>query len=299
MIRLALFGEGIARSLSPVLHGAALASVGLEGRYEIVDVAEGALAERFGALRRTLGGANVTTPHKVAALSLCDRLGPEAAIAGSVNTFAFEHRAGGAVEVIGESTDGAGLLDQLARDGIAVEGARVVVLGAGGAVRSVACALAARRPDRVHVSARDARASWAAVERVRRVSPGLPLSCSGWDDEASRAALRDADLIVQGTRLGHGCAPGDAEFHAAVGSLGSLLGRSATRARVVDLVYAPAGARETACVAAARSAGLEACDGRWMLVYQAARSFERWTAKTPDATAMYAAAWGLDACGEA
>ena len=134
-MRLALLGDPVAHSLSPAIFSAAFAAAGIEGTYDARKVDAQGVRDAFVELRRgDLDGLNVTMPHKVLAASLCDRLDPPAARAGSVNTVI---RRGD--EVVGFTTDVAAVADcltQLPQNG------PVLVLGAGGAAAAVLVALA-------------------------------------------------------------------------------------------------------------------------------------------------------------
>src|SRR5215204_4118299 len=134
--RLAVLGQPISHSRSPAMHNAALAELGLadEWSYEAIEVAPDHFAARVRALpREGFVGANVTVPHKLAALTLSDLVSEAATAIGAANTLSF---AGG--RVAAENTDATGFLDAL---GEPPEGKRALVLGAGGSARAVVWAL--------------------------------------------------------------------------------------------------------------------------------------------------------------
>ncbi len=143
---LGLTGHPLGHSLSPQLHNAALAALGLEGAYRLYPVAplpegQAALAELVGRLRSgELHGLNVTIPHKQAVMPLLDRLSPAARAIGAANTLVLR---GG--ELLGENTDAPGfLVDLHTRLGAHLPrgSGRALVLGAGGSARAVVYALA-------------------------------------------------------------------------------------------------------------------------------------------------------------
>ncbi|MBI4771808.1 MAG: hypothetical protein HY784_15680, partial [Chloroflexi bacterium] len=149
---LALLGYPLAHSLSPAMHNAALAAVGLhDWRYEAMPVEAQGLAGAVARLRRSeYAGANVTVPHKQAVIPLLDGLTPVAAAIGAVNTL-FKPRgplpgSGGEVQprapLMGHNTDAAGLLADLYAHGVKLEHRTVLILGAGGAARAAAAACA-------------------------------------------------------------------------------------------------------------------------------------------------------------
>lgn len=246
----AIVGHPVARSLSPVIHHAAFAAVGLPHAYVPVDVQPGALGEGL-ELLRTLGvsGANVTAPHKIAVAGFVSRVHGDAEVVGAVNTLVLEGQ-----RIEGYLTDGAGFVDALAASGHTPESA--TILGAGGSARAVAYALA-RTGVQVRVCAR-------RPDQADEVA-GLheDISSGSWDDPPSN------DLVVNATSARKG-----------------LPSVSLTeRTIVVDLVYG----EETEMLARARTVGAHAFDGRGMLLHQAAHSFRIWTGLDAPIEAMRAA----------
>ncbi len=131
-----VFGDPVGHSRSPDMHNAAFAALGLPHRYFAFHVRPHALANALtGARGMGMGGLNLTVPHKRAAVAHMDRLSPEAARTGAMNTVLIRRG-----ELVGHNTDGAGFLDALAELGGAPP-KRAVVLGGGGAARSVIDAL--------------------------------------------------------------------------------------------------------------------------------------------------------------
>jgi len=136
MKRLAVIGHPVAHSRSPAMHNAALAELGLAGEwsYEAMDLAPDELAQRVRAMEgEGFVGANVTVPHKGAALSLADTLSETAREIGAANTLSFADG-----EIVADNTDAQGMLDALPGS---PAGRRALVLGAGGAARAVVWAL--------------------------------------------------------------------------------------------------------------------------------------------------------------
>ena len=136
--RLVLLGHPLAHSLSPRLHGAALAAAQIPATYELLDTPPSALARTLDELRREGAGGNVTIPHKEAVRVACDRVSAIAARAGAVNTFWVE---GG--RLMGDNTDVAGFESAVVAllGASPQEGLRVALLGAGGAARAVLTAV--------------------------------------------------------------------------------------------------------------------------------------------------------------
>ncbi len=248
----AVIGDPARHSLSPTIHNAAFAACGLDWVYVAFDVPRGRAVEALDAMR-TLGitGFSVTMPHKAAVADAVDERTPEAAALGAVNCV---HNIDGVL--LGDNTDGAGFLDGLAADtGRSVDGARCVVLGAGGAARAVIDALARAGAAEVAVVNRSAEAADRAAA----------LAGMAGRVASAEAVVPQADLVVNATPLGM-------RGHAPTFPCDPRL--VAPGAAAVDLVYEPL---ETPWLAALRRREVTATNGISMLVHQAARQFERWT----------------------
>lgn len=251
-------------SLSPVLHNAAFASLGLDWAYLALDVAEGrAPAAVAGARAMGLAGLSVTMPHKEAVARAVDRLSPTAERLGAVNTVVWVGDA-----LVGESTDGQGFLDALGDDhGIHPSQRRCLVVGTGGAARAVVLALADAGAAEVVVTGRSPQRVGAAVALAGgRGRPGIPEQADA------------ADLVVNATPVGMEGYPAGPPVDPARLGPGQV---------VVDLVYHPA---TTPLVAAARQRGAVATGGLGMLVHQAGHSLRLWTGQDPPLEVMSAAA---------
>jgi shikimate dehydrogenase len=257
-----VIGDPVAHSLSPTLHNAAFAALGLDWVYVAFPVPRGRGAEAVAAVPALgLAGFNVTMPHKEDVAGACDELTADAAALRSVNTVVALPDG----RTLGDSTDGPGFLDAVADEAIAVAGQPVLVLGAGGAARAVVLALG-RAGAAVTVAARrqDAARSAAAL------APGARALALGAADPSGFA------VVVNATPLGMS---GGDPLPVDPGSLHD--GQS-----VVDLVYHPA---DTPLLTAARAQGAQAVNGLGMLLHQAARSFTLWTGQPAPLDAMRAA----------
>jgi len=257
--RLAVIGHPVAHSRSPAVHNAALAELGLAGEwsYEAIDLAPVEFAPRVRAMEREgFVGANVTIPHKEAALRLADTASPVAQAIGAANTLSFE--AGG---IQADNTDAGGLIDALPG---AVRGRRALVLGAGGAARAVVWALL-REGVEVYV--------WNRTPlRARHLCDEL----GGKPVKAGVLDLRIYELIVNSTSVG---LRGEDPF-AELPFVASDLDEKHT---VVDLVY---GAPPSQLLSVAAFAGARTVDGIDILVRQGALSFEIWTGRKPSLGVM-------------
>lgn len=257
-----VIGHPVRHSLSPVLYNAAFEALELDWAFAAFDVAPGEGAAAVASMR-TLGieGMSVTMPHKEAAAGACDRLSPAAKRLGAVNCL---HLQGG--HVVGENVDGVGLLDALRMDeGFDPAGARCLVLGAGGAARSVILALVDAGAGDVAVWGRTPERAAAAAELGGRVV----------EDPADVAGKYD--VLVNATPIGMPDTPGMPVDESVLRS-GTL---------VVDLIYHPP---VTPLLEAARSAGAVAVNGLGMLIHQAAHQFRLWTGEDPPLEVMSAAA---------
>jgi shikimate dehydrogenase len=265
-----VIGSPIRHSLSPVIFNAAFGAAGLDWAYLAFDVPEGAAGLAMGGMRALgLEGLSVTMPHKAAVIDALDGLSEDAQALGAVNCIT---RRGALLH--GDNTDGPGFIDALEMDeGIEVSGARCAVVGAGGAGRAVARALA-----------RSGAASIAIINR----SPDPAARAVALAGDVARVGSADdleaAELVINATPLGMGVVvttSGEAE------PLPLDVDRLGTGQVVIDLVYHPA---VTPLLAAARERGLRTVNGLGMLIHQAAHAFRLWTGEAPPLEAMSAAA---------
>jgi shikimate dehydrogenase len=242
-----LIGDPVDHSLSPLMQNAAFAALALDWAYVPLPVHAERLEEAVsGLVALGFAGANVTIPHKTAVASFCDELDDVAARAGSVNTLVVRDG-----RVLGSSTDGEAVVSLVEADG-----ARVLMLGAGGAAQAVATALGDAGAELLAVSARDPERAHALAVRLRTLFPDREVSAEeGWPPVGAAATL-----VVNATPV---CDEALHELRA--------------DQQVVDLAYRKDG-EDTALVAAARQAGCErVVDGLEVLIAQGAASFERWT----------------------
>lgn len=187
----AVIGSPVGHSLSPALHNAAFAASGLDWRFVAFDVDAGRAGEAIAAMKTLgIGGLAVTTPHKADAAAAVDETDAASGALRSVNTVTL--RPDGST--VGASTDGAGFVNSLRESGVEPAGAQVVVLGAGGAGRSIIDALA--------------RAGVADVAVVNRTAANAE-AAAGLATAARVGSVADiaaADLLVNTTSVGMGTA---------------------------------------------------------------------------------------------
>lgn len=261
MKRLAVLGHPVAHSRSPAMHGAALVELGLAGgwSYEAIDLAPDEFEPRVRAMADGgFAGANVTVPHKGAALALADSLSETAREIGAANTLSFADG-----EIHADNTDAQGLLDALPD---APGGRRALVLGAGGAARAAVWALV-REGAEVDVWNRTALRAEHLCEELGGTPAGEPEpSAYGLIVNTSAAGLRGEDPFAELPLEPGGFASGQT---------------------VVDLVY---GERPSRLLEAAAVSGATVVDGIEVLVRQGALSLQIWTGREAPLEAMRAAA---------
>jgi shikimate dehydrogenase len=258
-----IIGWPVEHSLSPRLHGFWLERHKIDGAYVALAVRPEDLFEVLRLLPRIgFRGANITVPHKEAALAAMDEVEPLARSIGAVNTVVV--RADGSLE--GRNTDAYGFLENL-RQGAAHWHAPhkpAAVIGAGGAARAICVALLDVGVPEIYLVNR-------TPERAERLAEELgdQVIAIRWENHA--AALGEAALVVNATTLGM---KGEPETLLDL----KLLPKTAV---VTDIVYTPL---ETPLLAAARKRGNPVVDGLGMLIHQARPGFEAWFGVRPEAT---------------
>jgi len=263
--RLGVLGWPVAHSRSPAIHTAALRELGLaeEWTYQLLPVPADLLAETVRALPAAgFAGANVTVPHKEAALALADEATAAARAIGAANTLSFD--LGGAIHA--DNTDAPGLLAALPAD---PRGATALVLGAGGSARAAIHALHEAGAGRVLVWNRTPGRARALARELgaQAVQPPLPAF----------------DVLV------HCTAAGLRQGSDQLKDLPPLADHMSTGMSVVDLVY---NASETPLTALARERDVAVVVGLDVLVHQGALSLQRWTGLPAPLAVMRAAARG-------
>ena len=269
-IHLGIIGYPVAHSLSPVIQGAALAACGLDATYERWDTPPATLSARIAKLRQQgCLGANITIPYKEAVLPLLDEVSALAKEIAAVNTVV--NREG---YLSGHNTDAGGLLAALAEVMFEPKGMRFLLIGAGGAARAVAFALANAGAAKIGIVNRNADRAEILAEAVSAAT-GVSVSGTGHAD------LRSSyDCVVN-------CTPIGMEGTGTEEDLPCDIRGVASGTLVVDIVYAP---EETAFIRAARAAGLPTLNGLPMLIYQGALAFELWTGRPAPLEVMRIAA---------
>jgi shikimate dehydrogenase len=273
----AIIGYPLDHSMSPPLHNAGFAALGLDIRYEAWPIRMEDLPATVERLRgEEMLGISVTVPYKQAVMPLLDEIDSAADAIGSVNTLVRRGRT-----LVGYNTDKDGFVRSLREAGCEPSGMRALVLGAGGTERAVAyglleagvasITLAARNPDRLNAAADHLEATRPGPAAIRRI---------GFDEAALVAAAQSAGLVVNTTPVGMRHSAQEHE---------SALPAAALRAGlwVADVVYNPL---ETVLLRQAREAGAHTVDGLGMLVYQGVAQQVLWTGREPPGDIMREAA---------
>ncbi len=265
-IRLGVFGDPIAHSLSPRMQNAALQACGLEMRYAAFHILPNELSEAFSLLpARGFVGINLTLPHKARAAELVHDLDPFAREVGAINTIRVED--GG---LTGFNTDGAGF-ERAIREEFSEElrDLRVLLFGAGGgAGRAIAEQCARAGCQRLVLVNRD-------YAKAETLASKLGAEAIRWE-AASQSAMEKIDLLVNATPLGLN--PSDPPIVSV-----TVL---SPRMMVYDTIYNPA---RTPLLETASEAGGRGANGLSMLLHQGALSFAIWFNRDAPIEAMRAA----------
>jgi len=268
----AVIGRPVGHSLSPHMHNAAYQAAGLNVVYLAFEVTD--VAGFLGGMRAMAGfrGVSVTIPHKQAVMAHLDEIEPLARHVGSVNTITNEDG-----RLVGSTTDGPGTLRAFEEAGVSLAGRKILFLGAGGAVRAVAFAMAETAgASQVTILARDGRKAEALAGDVRG-SATCDIHAGDLDSELT-AALETHDVIVQGTPVG---------MHPDTAATLVPAEALCPEQVVFDMVYRP---HKTRLIRDAEAVGCRTVYGIEMLVHQAVLQFERWTGVACPVDAMRTAA---------
>ncbi|WP_018230764.1 shikimate dehydrogenase [Methyloversatilis universalis] len=266
--RYAVIGHPIAHSKSPAIHAAFAAQTAQDLSYEALLAPLDGFAAAVAQFRAQGGrGMNITVPFKEEAFRMANRLTERAKLAQAVNTLSFEDG-----EIKGDNTDGVGLVRDLEQLGCQLAGARVLLLGAGGAVRGVVAPLLQTGVSRLFIANR-------TVERAEKLI----------GDFADFFAYEMPDTLAAGGWQEAADAPYDVVINATSASLSDEApplpaGLYAQGSLAYDMVY---GRGLTAYLKQARDQGAaRLADGLGMLVEQAAEAFALWRGVRPDTAAV-------------
>jgi len=254
-----IVGNPLDHTLSPTIHNAAFDYLGLNWCYVPLQVEEGALSEALEGIKALrFAGVNVTMPFKTEVLPLLDEVAMFAESVGAVNTILVDKG-----KLIGYNTDGRGFYTALTRDlDYDVKGRRVLVLGAGGASRSVTVSLALGGCAAIVIVNRSPDRSEQLAQIIQKSAPDIEVSCLSPEDNYD-IVVAESDLIINATPL--------TTFSGTLRVPVSLLNKNQLVCDLNYSLYQPPLLQE------AEARGAQVMDGKGMLLYQAAAAFEIWT----------------------
>jgi shikimate dehydrogenase len=277
-IRLGVFGDPVAHSLSPEMQNAALRACEIDAQYARFHIRANELRSALRFLRNLdFVGVNLTVPHKIAGFAQIDEADESARRAGAVNTIRLRES-----KLVGSNTDGEGFLRAIRTEfSVDVRDLRVMIIGAGGGTgHAIAWQCALENCERLVLVNRTLEKASALAEKLRPffagarvLGPAARLEAVAWEEPAMRMQVADIDLIVNATPLGMN--PSDP-----VALPARLL---APHHMVFDCVYGPS---KTALLRAAEQAGARSANGISMLLHQGAFSFSIWFDREPPIEAM-------------
>jgi shikimate dehydrogenase len=267
-----VIGEPIEHSLSPVMHNAAFQALNLDYVFLAFKVKPSQIEDAVNGMRAlNIRGLNVTMPHKTSVIKHLDRVALSAQTVHSVNTILNKENL-----LCGFNTDGVGALKALRENGVELKGRKVLLLGAGGAARAIAYALA-KEADELTVLNRTAKDAQALTKQLGKAL-NKKITAGSLSPSDISLNLQDSDILVNATSVGMKPKPDESPIDPKL--LRSNLA-------VMDIVYNPL---ETKLALDAKAVGAKVVSGVEMLIYQGAASFEIWTGKSAPVEVMRQAA---------
>lgn len=276
-IRLGVFGDPVAHSLSPQMQNAALKACKIGMQYARFQISPDELQSALGLIRELdFVGVNLTTPHKIAASKLMDETDDNARRIGAINTVKIDN-----AKLRGYNTDGKGFARAVRQEfAVDLRDLRMMILGGGGVARAIALQCARENCERLVIANRTFATAQKLAEELReyfagpRVLGPVPrLQAIPWEEAAIRFQIAHLDLIVNATPLG-----------LKRSDLSPIPTRLlAPHLMVYDTVY---GESRTPFVAAASEAGARAANGLSLLLHQGALAFEIWFEREAPIDAM-------------
>jgi shikimate dehydrogenase len=261
-----VFGNPISHSKSPLMLNRAFKESGINAAYAAFHIEQGTLKEAIQGIRALrFRGVNVTIPYKVEVMSYLDEIDEGARVIGAVNTIVNENG-----KLIGYNTDGIGYVRSLYEEtGLSLQGKRVLLLGAGGAGRGIAYALAKAGAEIVWVSNRTASKADELVSYISLLTDAKAIA-----PEAIAGIIDEVDLIVNNTSLG---------MHPNINEIPLNPSLLHDKLVVSDIIYTP---METLFLKEAKARGAITHGGLGMFIYQGAYAFEYWTGQNAPIQAM-------------
>ncbi len=254
-----IIGSTLEHTLSPIIHNAAFDYLGLNWCYIPLPVQEGHLQKAIEGIKAlNFTGVNVTMPFKTEVISILDEVAMFAESVGAVNTIFIDKG-----KLIGYNTDGRGFYTALMRDlGYEVKGRKVLVLGAGGASRSVTVSLALAGCQSIVIVNRSPERSRQLADIILKSAPDIEVTWLSPEDNYD-IVVAESDVIINATPL--------TTFNGTLRVPVSLLNKNQLVCDLNYSLYQPPLLQE------AEARGAQVMDGKGMLLYQAAAAFEIWT----------------------
>ncbi len=266
-----VFGHPVAENPTVVMYEAAFAELGLKWRYLTIEVLPDDLENAIKGIRAfNMKGINLTIPHKVNVLKYLDEIKPDAALMGAVNTVINDSG-----RLIGENTDGKGFMRSLTHDAeFDPQGKKAVILGAGGAARSISMELALAGVKTISIVNRNPERGQTLTTLIN-IKTSTKAQFVKW--EPGYQISPDTDILINATSVG--LAPGidekpDISYESIAGNM-----------VVCDVIPSPL----TPFLRESRSCGAKTLDGLGMLVYQGAIGFKLWTGNDAPVNVMHKA----------
>ncbi len=270
--KIGLIGWPISHSLSPAMHNAAFAALGLDYHYSLLPTKSDELEALLTNFRANgFVGGNITMPHKQVIMDHLDEISNDARTIGAVNTI---HVRDG--KMIGHNTDHIGFLNALIQVGNNPKGMRVVMLGAGGAARAAIFALAGAGAAQITVINRTVPRGEKLTDEMARVFPECRLTFQPLGTETLQTVPNDVDLVVNATSVGMEPQSGLSVWPDEI--------PIPTNAIYYDVIYKPA---QTYFLQRAKAAGRPTLNGVGMIVLQGVVGFKIWTGQEPPVEIMW------------
>ncbi|MGW8442647.1 shikimate dehydrogenase [Paenibacillus sp. S33] len=271
LVLLGVLGDPIKHSKSPLMHKIALQAAGIEGDFVPLQVKPDQLEDAMKGIRALhFRGVNVTIPHKVEVMKYLDEIDEGARLIGAVNTIVNDNG-----RLKGYNTDGIGYVRSLKEEtSVELKGARIAVLGAGGAARGVIHALLKEQPESVIILNRTRdKAEQLALEWTTEAIP-----VRGYSNEDAKSVLATVNVLINTTSVGMSPLSDELPLETSLIPEGII---------VSDLIYNPL---ETRLLQESREQrGCTVHGGLGMFVYQGAVAFEYFTGVVPAVEQMRAA----------
>lgn len=270
-----VFGYPIAHSLSPHMHNAVFKELNLDFIYLAFEVKPENLSSAIKSISAlNMYGINLTIPHKEACLPYLDEITKEAKLIGAVNTIEVRHlgsravhlssQSSGQVRLIGHNTDALGFIRSLKESKISIKGKKILLLGAGGAGKSISFALALNNANEIYIVNRTLEKAKILAENLKKKLNFKRVSVISFEHTSLKNIMKTTDIIINATSAGmknQDSVPVPVDY----------LNKKTI---VYDLIYNPA---TTKLLKLANEKGCRTFNGESMLVHQGAIAFEIWT----------------------